>query len=257
MMQPAIEQRLTIGAVLAILRDEFPDMDVTVSKIRFLEAEGLVEPGRTPTGYRKFSPDDVDRLRYTLRMQRDHFLPLKVIREHLEKIDQGWQPPEIPDSAPIVPGPEYGDEAVSVSPVISLVKTPISLTLTDIAEQSGLGVAEVVNLRKLKLINPESGTDEFGADALEIARAIASLGSHGIEARHLASVRNAAERQVELIKNLLAPRLAHADQAEAQTIRSEAQDLAVEILRLQSIVMSAGLAADFGTGHGGKSASST
>lgn len=87
-MQQAVDQRLTIGAVLALLRNEFPDADVTISKIRFLEAEGLVEPGRTPTGYRKFSTADVDRLRYTLRMQRDHFLPLKVIREHLDKIDR-------------------------------------------------------------------------------------------------------------------------------------------------------------------------
>ena len=102
-MQNAVDQRLTIGAVLTILQNEFPDADVTLSKIRFLEAEGLVDPGRTPTGYRKFSPTDVDRLRYTLRMQRDHFLPLKVIREHLDQwciFRPMFQPTEHPAAEP-------------------------------------------------------------------------------------------------------------------------------------------------------------
>ena len=78
---------MSIGAVLNPLRDEFPE--VTISKIRFLESEGLVEPQRTPSGYRKFSPDDVERLGHVLRMQRDHYLPLKVIREHLDALERG------------------------------------------------------------------------------------------------------------------------------------------------------------------------
>ena len=82
---------LSIGAVLGRLRDEFPE--VTISKIRFLEAEGLVEPQRTPSGYRKFSSGDVERLAHVLRMQRDHYLPLKVIKEHLDALDRGEQVP--------------------------------------------------------------------------------------------------------------------------------------------------------------------
>ncbi|MDX6314209.1 MAG: hypothetical protein QOF44_3673, partial [Streptomyces sp.] len=84
---------LSIGAVLSQLRDEFPE--VTISKIRFLEAEGLVEPQRTPSGYRKFAVRDVERLGHVLRMQRDHYLPLKVIREHLDALDRGEPPPVI------------------------------------------------------------------------------------------------------------------------------------------------------------------
>ena len=103
---------MTIGAVLTILQNEFPDADVTISKIRFLEAEGLVDPGRTPTGYRKFSPTDVDRLRYTLRMQRDHFLPLKVIREHLDKIDRGFEPPTVAENAPRVVVDDQSEDAI-------------------------------------------------------------------------------------------------------------------------------------------------
>src|SRR4051794_6994187 len=86
---------LSIGAVLGRLREEFPE--VTVSKIRFLEAEGLVEPQRTPSGYRKFAEKDVERLAYVLRVQRDHYLPLRVIREHLEALDRGEQA--------VLPGP--------------------------------------------------------------------------------------------------------------------------------------------------------
>ena len=78
---------MSIGQVLAALRDDFPD--VTISKIRFLEAEGLVEPQRAPSGYRRFTADDVERLRYVLGAQRDHYLPLKVIREHLDALDRG------------------------------------------------------------------------------------------------------------------------------------------------------------------------
>src|SRR6185437_7819069 len=89
---------LSIGEVLSQLRQEFPD--VTISKIRFLEDQGLVEPDRTPAGYRKFTHDDVDRLRYVLAVQRDHYLPLRVIREHLDAMDRGLVPPALPGGGP-------------------------------------------------------------------------------------------------------------------------------------------------------------
>src|SRR3954467_3299856 len=82
---------MSIGTVLQVLRDEFPE--VTISKIRFLESEGLIEPQRTPSGYRKFTVDDVERLGHVLRMQRDHYLPLKVIRDHLDALERGERPP--------------------------------------------------------------------------------------------------------------------------------------------------------------------
>src|SRR5439155_13895174 len=92
---------MSIGEVLATLRAEFPD--VTISKIRFLEAEGLIEPERTPSGYRKFSRDDVGRLRYVLGQQRDNYLPLRVIKEHLDAIDRGLEPPGGAGGGPRVP----------------------------------------------------------------------------------------------------------------------------------------------------------
>lgn len=84
---------MSIGTVLNVLRDEFPE--VTISKIRFLESEGLIEPQRTPSGYRKFSANDVERLGHVLRMQRDHYLPLKVIREYLDALERG-EPVRLP-----------------------------------------------------------------------------------------------------------------------------------------------------------------
>ena len=88
---------LSIGAVLNVLREEFPE--VTISKIRFLESEGLVEPRRSPSGYRKFRAGDVERLGQILRMQRDHYLPLKVIREQLDAV-RGAGPPPVPARQP-------------------------------------------------------------------------------------------------------------------------------------------------------------
>ncbi|HEY4627576.1 MAG TPA: MerR family transcriptional regulator, partial [Blastococcus sp.] len=101
--------RLTIGEVLAVLRDDFPD--VTISKIRYLESEDLVHPQRTPSGYRKFSRADVSRLRYVLAAQRDQYLPLRVIKEHLEALDRGEPLPTVaggPGSVP--PPPAAGDQ---------------------------------------------------------------------------------------------------------------------------------------------------
>ncbi len=105
---------LSIGDVLGRLQPEFPD--VTISKIRFLEAEGLVEPARTSSGYRKFTHADVERLRYVLAMQRDHYLPLKVIREHLDAIDRGLEPPALAAGAPRVPRPLVRRPAPATTP---------------------------------------------------------------------------------------------------------------------------------------------
>lgn len=240
-----VDQRLTIGAVLSILQSEFPEMDVTISKIRFLEAEGLVDPGRTPTGYRKFSTADVDRLRYTLTMQRDHFLPLRVIRDHLEKIDQGWDPPTIVESAPRVVTAEIDTDLIP-APSLDQPSKSVTMSVTELAEQVDLTVSEVVNLRKMKMISEIPGTEDFGMDALEVARGIAALKPFGIEARHLRPVFNAADRQVELISGALGPDLAgtHATE-ESGDIRHEAQQLAAQLLRLQSLVTRSLLAREF------------
>src|SRR5689334_23668641 len=100
--------RKSIGQALAELTAEFPDEDIKESKLRFLEAEGLVEPERTPSGYRKYSTNDMERLRYIIRAQREHYLPLKVIKEHLDAMDRGLEPPSL-NGGPTVPTGAFGD----------------------------------------------------------------------------------------------------------------------------------------------------
>src|SRR4051794_2434634 len=114
--QPA-RALMTIGDVLGRLRAEFPD--VTISKIRFLEAEGLIEPQRSPSGYRKFADADLERLRFILTVQRDHYLPLRVIKQHLEALDRGEPLPPGAGSSAAVPPPVQDDEDAGVPPLTS------------------------------------------------------------------------------------------------------------------------------------------
>lgn len=194
--------RMTIGEVLAILTPDFPD--VSISKIRFLEEQGLVEPGRTPAGYRKFSSDDVDRLRYVLSAQRDHYLPLKVIRENLEAMDRGLEPPEQPGAAPRVP------EVVAAGSVPGVDRfdghaANLRLTRLEILRESGVDAELLDALEGFGVLSPAPGGPWYDGEALEVLRAAASLAAHGIEARHLRMFRTAADREIALAEQVAAP----------------------------------------------------
>ena len=194
---------LSIGAVLNLLREEFPE--VTISKIRFLEAEGLVEPRRTPSGYRKFSPGDVERLAHVLRMQRDHYLPLKVIREHLDAMDRG-EPVPLPAPAerrPAMPGDEAADlfEDGAEGPGVRLGRAEL-LAATGITEP------ELVEWESYGLIAP--GADgAYDGETLTVAKILAELGRYGFEPRHLRAVKAAADREVGLVEQMVAPLRRH------------------------------------------------
>ena len=246
-MAPPSGDRMTIGAVLAILQDEFPTMDVTISKIRFLESEGLVEPARTPTGYRKFSPADVDRLRYTLTMQRDNFLPLRVIREHLDKLDRGFEPAVVSDVDPHVPTPEVDDEASVATLGLVPEGAEVAMTATDLATESGLGIGEIINLTRMGIIAPTDG-ENYGRSALDLSRSIARLRDHGIESKHLSRVFTAAQRQSELVCGLVGPHMAGRgrDDEQFQAALSQAEQVLAELLRLQSMAMRDEIRAELG-----------
>ncbi|MBO8192905.1 MerR family transcriptional regulator [Streptomyces oryzae] len=210
---------MSIGAVLEALRAEFPE--VTISKIRFLEAEGLVEPARSPSGYRKFTAEDVERLAYVLRMQRDHYLPLKVIREHLEAFGEG-APRSVP---PVVPpgGPE-GPDAGSAAPAVRTGRKEL-LGLVG-AEEADLAEWEEYGL----LGAAEDGTYRL-AD-VTVAQLVAELGRHGVAARHLRGVKAAADRQLDLVQQLVAPLRHHPDQrtrTRAEATADELVDLSVRL----------------------------
>ncbi len=183
---------LTIGEVLGVLRAEFPD--VTISKIRFLEEQGLVEPDRTPSGYRKFSHDHVERLRHVLTLQRDHFLPLRVIREQLDAGAPGAAPPSGP--GPFVRVLEAAEQAGAQAGGRG---APDAATLADAA---GVDLHLVEELVRHGLVRP-AADGWFSPDDVEVVRAAAALSAHGLEPRHLRGFRQAADKEVDLVQQVV------------------------------------------------------
>lgn len=217
----------TIGEVLNQLKEHFED--ITISKIRFLESEGLVYPDRTESGYRKFTEDDVDRLRFILTAQRDHYLPLKVIREQLERLDAGEPAsagPAAPGAAGAAGGAEQADgmagqraaeiaaaleAAVSSGDSLLLEQsgTDVSLTLREFCEATGLDAAEIRSLRDFGIVGERDGDagGPFTGDDLLAARAARELLALGLEPRHLRMYRQFVEREMALFEQLVTPLL--------------------------------------------------
>ena len=189
---------LSIGAVLTRLQEEFPDL--TLSKVRFLDAQGLVSPERTPSGYRRYAERDVERLRFVLRCQRDKYWPLKVIGEALDAYDRGLRPSEQSDGPqPPAAGTDPALRAVDESPPDD--DAGVKLTRAELQRATGLDTRALADLESFGLIRTEGGDLYTGLD-LQVAHAAATLLSYGIEARHLRPFRLAAEREVALVKGL-------------------------------------------------------
>ncbi|HOF64336.1 MAG TPA: MerR family transcriptional regulator [Dermatophilaceae bacterium] len=225
----------SIGPVLAELRTEFPDL--TVSKVRFLEAEGLVSPARTAAGYRIYAPSDVDRLRYVLRAQRDRFWPLKVIRDALDALDRGLVPAEGDDlttSRPVAPQSSR-DPAVPAAAELGQ-PSRVRLTRSELADAAEVSAQELDSWASFGLVHADA--DGYYDDAqLAVARAASALAAYGFEARHLRSFRTAAEREVGLVDQVLGP-LAHRD---AQTRADTAAEVAHSCLVLHAALVRAQL----------------
>ncbi|WP_424214882.1 MerR family transcriptional regulator [Streptomyces sp. BI20] len=226
---------VSIGTVLTRLRDEFPE--VTISKIRFLEAEGLVEPSRTPSGYRKFSAEDIERLARILRLQRDHYLPLKVIREQLDAIDRGERPrvpaPAAPGDAEAPGGPERG-----AGVVLGVVENP---TVARIGRAELLAAAEVDEERLAEWesygLVAEDAVGGFDADTVVVARLLADLGRHGLEPRHLRAMKAAAEREAGLVEQLVAPLRRHRNPQTRAHAEAHTKELAGLSVRLHEALV--------------------
>jgi len=208
---------MRISDVLAALGPEFPA--VSHSKLRFLEEQGLVTPVRTPAGYRQYSPADVERLRYVLRQQRDRYLPLKVIGEQLAELDSGRSTENLTpqlaarDGEISRPG---ADDRESVESVASSLGVELDLV-------AGLVEAGVLSVTRTGQLEPGSR---------EVVRVAAALVERGIDARHLRSFRQAADRQLDVVEQLVAPwrsqRSASA-QARAGTIATEVGELCAQL----------------------------
>lgn len=218
---PKEEEYLSIGGVIALLSPEFPDL--TVSKVRFLENEGLVTPERTASGYRRFSVEDRERLRYVLTAQRDRYLPLKVIRQELDALDAA-----IADGSTTALRPRPGADGVPGSaPDDFRSDTVTRLTRETVIEQSGVDAALVDALVDAGLIVAGAG-GFYDPEAVLIARTAHDLAAHGVDVRHLRSFRTAADRQTGLITQIAGP-VARQGDADA---RDRAAELAREIAAL-------------------------
>lgn len=215
---------MSIGAVLDLLRPEFPD--VTISKIRFLEAEGLVTPRRSASGYRRFSAFDAARLRYILTAQRDHYLPLKVIKAHLDAQRDG----ELPTSAGFAfatPRLVTVSEETDGADLAVAAATPARLSREDVLARSGADNPLLTALMRAGVITTGPGGffDEHAVTILQCAKALAD---YGVEPRHLRAFRSAADRQSDLIAQIAGP----VDKAGKDGARDRADDLAREVASL-------------------------
>ena len=234
---------LSIGEVLGMLHEEFPD--VTISKIRFLESQGLIDPERTPSGYRKFYPPDIERLRFILREQKEHFLPLKVIRDRLEEsmsdrpdAANGAAAELAPAEADTAPAPaeavtpDAPAEPDRAAPAAEPERLPVwmtqqpsrprnpllvggvqgsgaSYTAAEVASASGLTREQVAQAEQYGLLTGRTSGHEtyYRPDAVAIAKAIAGFLRFGIEDRHLRTFKNAVDREVGLYEQVILPLL--------------------------------------------------
>ena len=193
-----------IGEVIAQLRAEFPD--ISVSKIRFLETEGLIQPARSPSGYRKFGPADVDRLRYILTAQRDRYLPLRVIKDQLDA-DQARSGP---------------------------------LARSELLDAAGIDERSLAELEEFGLVL-RSGR-QYPPEAVEAVRAIMALGRYGVQARHLRVLRASADRETALIEQVVAPILRQRSPGARDRAATSARDIASLVLTVHAALIEMTLA---------------
>ena len=226
---------LSIGEVLSKLRGDFPD--ITISKIRFLESEGLIEPQRTPSGYRKFTSTDLDRLRYVLLLQRDQYLPLRVIKENLEALDRGLEPAANGGAAS--PRPALASVDGDSSPESFVHTSDMRLSRDELLKASGLTDTQLVELESYGFVTLRGR--HYDSDALSVAKAVAEMAGFGIETRHLRSFKSAADREIGLIEQVITPinRQKSADsKARAEEVQKQIASLSV---RLHASLVRSGL----------------
>jgi DNA-binding transcriptional MerR regulator len=229
---------MNIGEVLDRLRPDFPG--VTIPKIRFLEDKGLIKPERTPAGYRKFTHADVDRLRYILTMQRDHYLPLKVIGEHLDAIDRGLEPPPIESVVPTVPKVALAADGLP-SPGSFARQDGVRLSRKELVKIADIDEELLDQLEQFALIVPRTGTGHYDTDALVIARTARELADFGFEPRHLRAFKTAADREVGLVEQVVAPQKRGRDAAAKARAEETVSEIAALSVRLHATLVKAGL----------------
>lgn len=229
---------MNIGQVLELLRPEHPT--ISIPKIRFLEEQGLVSPERTPAGYRKYSHADIERLRYVLVLQRDHHQPHRRIAEILDAIDRGLEPPPLVSLTPTVP-------EVALSP--DGMPSPESFRRTDdlrLSRKEVLKIAEIPEellgrLEEFGLVTPRPGTGHYDTDALVVCTTAKELAEFGLEPRHLRAFKAAADREVGLVEQIVAPQRRATDAAAKARTEDTVAHIAALSLRLHATLVKSGL----------------
>lgn len=204
-MQHAQRETRSIGEVLALLKQEFED--ITISKIRFLEGQGLINPERTSSGYRKFNDADLDQLRFILRAQKEQFLPLKVIKARLRERAEAQAAAEKAATKTTVVG---GSSAGFVSNPLGLDATFTAgamLSRSELLEASGLSESQLRELESYGLVQTHktSGGVSYQEEAVNVARLAARFLQYGVEPRHLRIFKTGADREADLYRQLAGP----------------------------------------------------
>ncbi|MEU7218354.1 MerR family transcriptional regulator [Nocardia iowensis] len=265
---------MSIGSVLDLLRPDFPD--ITISKIRFLEAEGLIRPERTPSGYRRFSVADCERLRFVLTAQRDQYLPLKVIKEQLEAIDSGAATLGVreararahsgraggSESAPSVSDSEHHTESggnrngaaaprrlgvvpSEISPDDLRFDHEIRLTRADLLAQAEIDEAFLNDLIRANLITP-GAAGFFDGDAVTLAKTAKAMAEFGLEARHLRAFKLAADREAALVAQIAAPIAKSRDAGARARAEETVRELAALSLTLHTCLVKSSVRTSLG-----------
>ena len=225
---------LSIGEVLSKLKTEFSD--ITISKIRFLESEGLIEPQRTPSGYRKFTSNDLERLRFVLLAQRDQYLPLKVIKDNLDAMDRGLVPAKTV-GAVATPRLVSQDGVLSADQFAS--NNDLRLTRAELISASNLSDDQLTEIESYGLISMRGRY--YDSDALAVAKAVAEISAFGIGARHLRAFKTAADREIGLVEQVTTPLLRQKGAEAIARAEEVERELASLSIRLHTALVRAGL----------------
>jgi DNA-binding transcriptional MerR regulator len=214
---------LTIGAVAKILSQEFDD--ISISKIRYLEDQKLLAPRRTPGGYRLYSQADVERLRAILRMQRDEFLPLRVIRQELASGDFS--------------GPRRGSEAAATRRATSVEAAVSTLSLEELLDEAGVSENLLRELQEFGIVQPDrrDGRSVYDETDLEIVRAAAELSRFGVAGRNLRVFRSSADREAALLQQIVGPALRSRSQARRKEAIENLESLAAVCGHLKHLLL--------------------
>jgi DNA-binding transcriptional MerR regulator len=245
---------MTIGEVLTHLQVDFPEL--TISKIRYYERQGLLTPARSASGYRKFGAADVRRLHYVLTAARDQYLPLKVIRERLAEFDgtgilpDAGEPEPVPAElasdgpAGIAPGEPGAAAATAVRPgLFHFEQSDQRLTRRELLAESGLDEEQLSELEAYGLISARGASTTYEAEALTVARIVAELTEYGFQARHLRPVKAAVDREVGLLEQVLTPLLRQPTREGRARAEQHARGYAALSVRLHVALLEASLRA--------------